>query len=236
MAQADEAVIGQLRDYVLQPEIVEGAVQDALDALRPKAGDLKSRRTELQAEIRNIDEAAARLTAAIASGGELQSLVKALKDRDKQRVHGQRELDMLERLTNVSDLDVGRIERDLRARVKDWRSLLRRQTPVSRQILTKLLADRLVFVPRAEEGGYDFSGEAQLGKLMQGVVLPQVWRPKAFPVGTASTAGCSRWICSERPRRLAARTFRRLILVFGGGIGLPPVTSWNRLVGRGYST
>lgn len=41
MGPADEAVIGQLRDYVLQPEIVEGAVQDALNALRPKADDLR---------------------------------------------------------------------------------------------------------------------------------------------------------------------------------------------------
>jgi len=163
MAKADDAVIGQLRDYVLQHEIVEGAVQDALDALRPKAGKLESRRSELPAEIRNIDEEAERLTAAIASGGELQSLVKVLKDRDQQRVHGQRELDMLERLTKVSNLDVGRIERDLRARVKDWRSLLRRQTPISRQILTKLLADRLVFMPRAEQGGYEFSARPSLG-------------------------------------------------------------------------
>ena len=104
--------------------------------------------------------------------------MKALKERERQRGHVRRELDMLDRMTNVSDLDVGRIERDLRARVKDWRSLLRRQTPVSRQILTKLLADRLVFMPRAEEDGYEFSGEAQLGKLMQGIVLPQVWRPQ----------------------------------------------------------
>ena len=40
MREADAAVIAQLRDYVLQPEIVEGAVQDALEALRPKADDL----------------------------------------------------------------------------------------------------------------------------------------------------------------------------------------------------
>ena len=137
-----------------------------------------------------------------------------MKNREKQRVQGQRELDMLTRLTTVSEVDICRIERDLRARVKDWRSLLRRQTPVSRQIITKLLTGRLVFMPRPEEDRYEFSGEAQLGKLMQGVVLPQVWRPQR------DRTACKRpSIAGFRQISRAARRSRRLFTLTTSTMG-----------------
>jgi len=61
---------------------------------------------------------------------------------------------------------------DLRARLDDWRGLLRRHVPQARQILRKLLVDRVVFTPRTDH--YEFVGPWTLGKLVSGVVdLPQ---------------------------------------------------------------
>jgi hypothetical protein len=77
----------------------------------------------------------------------------------------------------VGHLDVKRIERDLRARVKEWRGLLGRQVPVARQIVAKLLDGRLVFTPR-DDRTYEFRGRVSLGGLLQGTVLPRVWRPR----------------------------------------------------------
>ena len=178
MREADDAVLSELRDFVLQPDVVEGALQDALKALKPKAEDVQARRAELRTGIRRVEEETARLTSAIAAGGELESLVKAVRDRESQRAHLQHELDTLEGLSNVSQAELGRIERDLRGRMKDWRALLLRQKKVSRQIVTKLLDDRLVFTPQPDDRSYEFTGKAKLGKLMRGIVLPQVWRPQ----------------------------------------------------------
>ena len=43
MREADEVFLAQLSDYVLRQEIVDGAVQDALQALRPKDETIEKR-------------------------------------------------------------------------------------------------------------------------------------------------------------------------------------------------
>ena len=50
----------------------------------------------------------------------------------------------------------------------DWWGLLRRHVPQARQILRKLLVDRVVFTPRTDH--YEFGGPWTLGKLVSGVV------------------------------------------------------------------
>jgi hypothetical protein len=110
--------------------------------------------------------------------GQLSSLLSALRDCEQQRTALRQQLDGLAGLAQLSTLDVRRVERDLRAGVKDWRALLGRQTPIARQIVTKLLdEDRFVFTPRADRS-WEVTGRASFGKLFQGIVLPQVWRPQ----------------------------------------------------------
>jgi len=77
----------------------------------------------------------------------------------------------------VSQLDVRRIEKDLRKRVEDWRGLLTKQAPIARQIVTKLVDGRFVFTPQ-EDGSWEFVGRASVGKILQGIVLPWQWRPQ----------------------------------------------------------
>lgn len=83
MPEADDNVLTAIRDYVLQPAIVEGAIVDAVEALRP----------------------------------QLASLLAVLKAREAQRAHLQRELQTLDGVRQVSQVDAGRIARDLRGRL-----------------------------------------------------------------------------------------------------------------------
>ena len=176
MREADDAILTQLREYVLRPDIVEGALVDAIELLRPQADTIEARRAELQVKLRTVEEEAARLAAAVAAGGEFASLRAALRERDDGAKTLQRQLTSLDGLRDVSSLDVRHIERDLRARVKDWRALLGRQVPIARQIVTKLLDGRLVFTPRKDRA-YEFTGRVSIGRLLQGIVLPSGWRP-----------------------------------------------------------
>ena len=78
-----------------------------------------------------------------------------------------------------------RIERDLRARLEDWRGLLRRRVVQARQILRKLLESPVVFTPVIEGGErfYRFQATGQVRRLIAGFALPQVL---ASPTGFAN--------------------------------------------------
>jgi hypothetical protein len=84
------------------------------------------------------------------------ALATALKDRETRRAGLNRDLARLEDRRVTSLIDPRRIERDLRKRVADWRRLLTQHTPIARQIVTKLLEDRIVWTPQPEEKRYLF--------------------------------------------------------------------------------
>jgi len=179
MREADAAVLEKLRSYVLHPRAVEGAITDAVELLRPQVGTIEARRRELNAQLRQAEAETARLAAAIAAGGELASLVALLSERERARDAIVDQIAALDGLRDLSKRDVGRIEQELRARVREWKALLARQPLLSRQIVAKLVGEhRIVFTPR-EDGTWAFRGHATLGKLFEGIVLPQVWRPHA---------------------------------------------------------
>jgi site-specific DNA recombinase len=178
MPDADAAVLDQLRDFVLRRDIVDGAVADAIALLQPQADTLAAGRAALEAQLRAADEEATRLVAAITAGGELPSLLAALRERERQRTALQQQLASLDGLREVSGMDTGRIEKALRTRVKDWRALLGRQAPIARQIVTKLVDGRLLFTPH-DDRSYTFTGQVSVGQLLAGLVLPQHWRPHA---------------------------------------------------------
>jgi hypothetical protein len=86
-------------------------------------------------------------------------------------------------LQEVQTFDVGQIERDLQAKITDWRGHLSRNVAEARQVLRALMPTRLTFTAK-EEGGerfYRFDGMAVLDRLLSGVVLPKaVVAPTGF--------------------------------------------------------
>ena len=96
----------------------------------------------------------------------------AIKTAERQAGQIESELGSLDGQDPLTSRDRERITKDLRARLDDWRGLLRRHVPQARQILRKLLVDCVVFTPRTDH--YEFVGPWTLGKLVSGVVdLPQ---------------------------------------------------------------
>jgi hypothetical protein len=60
------------------------------------------------------------------------------------------------------------VERAVRARVRDWRSLLTTQVQDGRELLRRTLVGPMKFTPI--ENGYRFEGEAAIGRLLEGIV------------------------------------------------------------------
>ena len=157
---------------MLAPDVVKGAILDAIAELRPSGDTVETRRVALVAELSQVEAEQARFVAAIAAAGDVDTLVVAIKERERDRDRLNRELAALERLETLSGgFDPSNVERALREKLDDWRELLRRQTPLARQVLTHLLAERIVWTPNKEEGLYEFTGRVKYDRLLSGVVF-----------------------------------------------------------------
>ena len=91
-------------------------------------------------------------------------------DRSQQL---ERELSAVDQREHVSQFElVVRIEKLARQKVKNWRTVMQKRTPQTRQLLSKILRDRIVFVPETINGqpGFRFRGDASLIKLLAGTV------------------------------------------------------------------
>ena len=189
MAAADEAILTKMADYVLAPEVVEGAIVDAIAELRPSRDTVEMKRKALAAELRQVEQEQARIVAAIAAAGDIDALAVAIKERERDRDRLRRELATLDALETLSGFDPRTVERTLRQKLAEWRGLLRRQTPLARQVLARLLDGRIVWTPNREAGLYEFAGRVNLDRLLSGVVFTQ---------GMASPRGLGRLWTVER--------------------------------------
>lgn len=180
MTKADDAVLSTLAAYVLAPEVVEGAIADAVRTLRPSRAEADARTAALAGRLRQVEAEQAKLVAALTVAPNVELLAKELQAREDQR---KRLVEDLRAIETVADgtFDARRIERELRARLVEWRRLLRRQTPIARQMLSLLLDGRIVWTPKPAEARYEFSGRARLDRLLAGAVVTRgVTSPAGF--------------------------------------------------------
>src|SRR3989442_16008319 len=181
MEATDHAVLASIERDLLRREVVERAIEFAIDELRPGSDPAERRRDEILREMRRLDGELSRLTAAVASGGDLPAILAALKERQAQRERCERALIELDATARIGQRELSRLEREIRHRLADWRSMLRREIPQAREILRNLIIDRIVFTPRPETRLYEFSGRGALGRLLAGTASPvSVVTPAGF--------------------------------------------------------
>ena len=194
LAAADDAILDELETYVLHPDVVARAFELALDEIRPSAGRGEAERQRLQTEVRGVGKELGRLTEALATGGELTSVVSAIQERERRRQALQGQLAGLDRVQEFTAADGRRVERELRDKLSDWRYLLRGQVQEARQIIRALLTDRLTFTPIEceDERVYRYEGTFSVEALVSGVIpAQQRWRPQREPrpKGASSSIG-----------------------------------------------
>jgi hypothetical protein len=200
----NQTVLAALEQEVLHPEVVQRAMCRAIDELNTATDTVVPRRTALQAELGVLEQELSRLAAAVAQGGDLKPLLDGIRARERRRQALQTELSGLDGLQPVTTRDLQQIQHDVEARLADWRGLLRRHVAQSRQILKKLLVGRIVFQPR-DDGTYEFSGQASLGRIIAGlactkaVVAPTGFEPvfqtrqPGMPAMTVISTSSSGW-------------------------------------------
>jgi hypothetical protein len=166
--QTNQAVLAAVEQEVLHPEVLRRAISRAINELNAPTDTVVPRRTGLQGELTVLEQELTRLTAAVAQGGDLKPLLDGIQARERRRGTLQTELAGLEGLRPVTALDLQQLQREVEVRLADWRGLLSRQVTQSRQILKRLLVGRIVFRQR-EDGGYEFSGQASLDRIVAGL-------------------------------------------------------------------
>jgi hypothetical protein len=123
------------------------------------------------AEISSVTVTLVQLTAALAAGGDLPTLVEAVRDRERRRAALAERLANLGQTLDVRVRDVCEVERQALEKLRDWRGLLRGDVTEARAILRPVVEDRITFVPAEVAGqrGYRYTGQFTLGPFFEGL-------------------------------------------------------------------
>jgi hypothetical protein len=129
----------------LDERIMEAAIEQTLASLRAGEETHLDRRTPIERELSVIEAQERNLEEAIKCGEAPDPLIAALKGEEARKANLTRELADLADLARVASLDTERVKRDIRARAADVKGFLNqhRQAPKVRQMLRKLVVDRL---------------------------------------------------------------------------------------------
>lgn len=171
MEALDRAVLAAIEHDVLHPTVLTKALEKALHQLRPQNEEPSMRRSALKKDLAKVEGALARLTHAVVEGGSLATLLDEMKKYEEQKTRLATELAVLDGLA-VTPFDAVRVEEELRGYLKDWSGLAQRHPAQARQILRKLLPNRIRVWREVHDGEkrYFFEGEATVGQLFNGVV------------------------------------------------------------------
>jgi hypothetical protein len=55
---------------------------------------------------------------------------------------------------------------------------VRRQTSIARQVLDRVLGERIAWTPRCEQHEYAYRGRLKFDRLLSGIVFTEGWRPQ----------------------------------------------------------
>ena len=173
MADADGAVLREMKKTLLHPQVVERALAHAERSIlrQRSAGE----REAIEAELADVKKGMRRLSAAIAKGGKLDTLVAALGTHERQRAELESKLEALR--APQPTIDPAEVRQQLHGYLKDWQKLLMGHVGQAQQVLRRLVIGRLTFTPQAD-GYYAFSGKGTVEPLLGGIV-----RKLASPTG-----------------------------------------------------
>lgn len=169
MQRADRAVIDALLEDLLTPDRLASIAARAIALARADRNRPDEGRDGVARQLTAVEGALRRLTDAVAAGGDLPALLDALKAQEGQRRLLQRRLEAIDRPVPAFDRT---LEARLRAAVAEWREVLSREVGQARQVVTKLLTDRLTIAPESRDGrdGFRFRATGSVAKLIAGVV------------------------------------------------------------------
>jgi hypothetical protein len=169
----DRAILGAIGD-ALDPAVLTSAMERALARLTKRQRASVERHAQIERELAQVQQRLDRLVDALADGSLPADEIKTRLSTEKARKTAlSAGLARLERLGKVASLNTDQIAEKLGARVSDVAGLLGRQTVQERQMLRKILADKIELEPvgSGRQRGYKFRGALSLERLIAGEAM-----------------------------------------------------------------
>jgi recombinase-like zinc beta ribbon protein len=147
LQSTEEAILAKMERDLLRPEVLLAAVQRVLATVSPSPAALERERTRLERQALTTERELNNLGAAVAAGGQLDTLISQLKDREAALAGLRATLTRLDTQEALAQLNPAALEARLRAKLADFTGLRQRHPAAARSLLKKLLSGRLRFTP-----------------------------------------------------------------------------------------
>jgi hypothetical protein len=180
MDELDREVLGTLAEAILSPELIEEVMTSARQKFDAGPGDDHER---LRRELAALDRQQARLVDAVAAGGDaIPAIVTRLRTMETQRRELLAELkDVGASLPRFAWRDV---ERQIRQRLSDWKSVLTGDIARARHAFRQLLTTPIRFTPTTDRGyrAIRFEGRWGLHAVFGGELVTKLASPRGRSV------------------------------------------------------
>ena len=183
MEDADGIVVESLLDEVLTPDVLDEAIEQALQTLLGDEQQSDVERGRLEKQIRRLEGERKRLAEAVAKGGEMDSLLDALSDRESRLARLRGDSEALRTMRqSARGIDSQRVVEELRELAINWREVLVGEPVHARPILSKLLVGRVIFTPLEGKKRWELRGRGTIAGLFRenlslGMVSPTGFEP-----------------------------------------------------------
>jgi hypothetical protein len=171
----DQAILAAIC-ALLDEQVLGVAVDRAFSKLTAGVENHRTQMTGIDRELAGIQVRIERLLDALADGSLPRDEVAGRLNAEKSRKDTLTvERDRLTRVLRTTDVDAGRLKAELLVKVQDVKALLGRHIPQARQMLRKLLADKIELEPvgQGRKRGYKFRGALTVDRLIAGDTFAQ---------------------------------------------------------------
>jgi DNA invertase Pin-like site-specific DNA recombinase len=174
MDRLHDMVVTIFQEDILTPARLEQVIRDLARGHEHGPARAAEVRRTLEADLRRVEGRIANLTEAVAAGGEVKSLIAAIKaaEGEQQDIRGRLEhADGLQKA--AAAWDVSAYREQVLALLEDWQGALEAVPQIARQILRKLLASDIVVTPRQDAYGgrwFEFRAEGTFRRIVYGVI------------------------------------------------------------------
>jgi hypothetical protein len=169
MLDANDIVIEALLDDVLDESIVNDSIDEAMRLLQ--GDDQSDRLRAIEKQIAKVDQERARLAIAIATGGQLETLLEVLRARESQRATLEGERHAVLSGNGLQAKDANRVRDELLTIANDWRHVLANDPTNARPIVSSLLKGRVTYIPKLARNRWIARGEGTLCGLFEKALI-----------------------------------------------------------------
>ena len=174
MGRLHDMVVTMFQQDILTPARLEQVIRDLARTDEHGPARAAEVRRALEADLRRVEGRIVNLTEAVAAGGEVKSLIAAIRAAEGEQQDLRGRLEHADgRQKAAAAWDVSAYREQVLALLQDWQGALEAAPQIARQILRKLLASDIVVTPKQDAYGgrwFEFRAEGTFRRILYGVI------------------------------------------------------------------